>query len=154
MKLTTKGQYAVRALVALAFLSEDKIPVSLEVLSNVEDISRNYLEQLFFKLKKRGIVCGVKGPGGGYILGKSSDKVTVSEIIFTVEDSQVPLKCFEKPVKEDCDRCLTHNVWLKLSEKINEFLSSITLKDIVDESRALLQTRYEEYENNKVKSLS
>lgn len=154
MKLTTKGQYAVRALVTLAFLSERNSPVSLEVLSDVEDISRNYLEQLFFRLKKGGIVNSVKGPGGGYVLAKTSDSLTIGEIIYTVEDSRAPLKCFENRKIEDCERCLTHNVWQKLSDKINEFLSSITLNDLVEESKELLKAKYNEYGNGKIKNIS
>ncbi len=132
MRLSTKAQYAVRALVDLAIHSGGK-PVALREISKREAIPLNYLEQLFLRLKRGEIIRSVRGPGGGYVLARSSSLVTVSEIVATVEEPLNPVSCLDG-TDGSCSRgtrCVTHNVWKGLGEKIRGFLDSISLDDLV-----------------------
>lgn len=141
LRLSTKGQYAVRAMVNLACHSEcnksDK-PLSLKEISDEEGISLSYLEQLFVKLRKGRIVRSVRGPGGGYVLAKSPSEISVGEVIKVVEEPLNPVACLDEG--EGCDRadtCITQGVWKKLAEKISEFLYSVTIEDLRQEARSL-----------------
>lgn len=132
MRLSTRAQYAVRAMVDLALYS-DGHPVSLKEISRREDIPLNYLEQLFFRLKNGGIVASVRGPGGGYVLARESSGIKVGEIVSTVEEPLSPLACLDDGAS-GCDRpsrCVTHGIWQGLGERIRGFLDSITLADLV-----------------------
>lgn len=126
MRLSTKGRYAVTAMMDLA-IHEQHDPVTLAEISMCQGISLSYLEQLFAKLRKRGLVEGVRGPGGGYRLSRPSDQITMAEIITAVDEKVDAKRCGGK---EDCqqgERCLTHELWDDLSRRLYEFLDSITL---------------------------
>lgn len=139
MRMSTKAQYAVRAMVNLNLHSEGQ-PVSLRDISLRESISLTYLEQLFVKLRRGQIVKSVRGPGGGYLLARPAKDIQVDEIIDSVEESLVPVSCMDQ--KKGCacdDHCVTHNVWHGLGEKIRQFLSSITLDDLTTEAKSKLK---------------
>ena len=140
MRLSTRAQYAVRAMVDLSLYSNDK-PVSLKEIAQREDIPLSYLEQLFFRLKNGGIVTSIRGPGGGYILARSSSHVTVGEIVVTVEEPLSPLACMDEgsAVCAKVSRCVTHNVWKGLGERIRGFLDAITLEDLTAEARSRVE---------------
>ncbi len=131
MKLSTKGRYAVTAMMDLA-LHDGSGPVTLAEISECQDISLSYLEQLFAKLRKGGLVEGVRGPGGGYRLARAAGRITVADIICAVDENVDATRCAGR---EDClggRRCLTHELWSDLSDQIHEFLRGITLAQFVD----------------------
>ncbi|MAM70937.1 MAG: Fe-S cluster assembly transcriptional regulator IscR [Gammaproteobacteria bacterium] len=130
MRLTTKGRYAVTAMLDLS-INATKGPVSLHDISQRQDISLSYLEQLFSKLRKRELVSSVRGPGGGYQLGRKEDEIDVAEIIDAVSESLDTTKCQGKGDCQNGTICLTHHLWQDLSEQIHGFLSNITLADLV-----------------------
>lgn len=135
MRMSTKAQYAVRAMVNLNLYS-DGSPVTLRDISLRESISLTYLEQLFVKLRRGQIVKSVRGPGGGYLLARPAREIQVDEIIDSVEESLVPVSCMDQ--KHGCvcdDQCVTHNVWHGLAERIRQFLASITLADLTEEAQ-------------------
>lgn len=135
LRLSTKGQYAVRAMVNLACHSGDN-PVTLKDISEDEGISLSYLEQLFVKLRKGKVVKSVRGPGGGYVLAKPSDRISVGEIIAVVEEPLNPVACLDTGAMgcERANKCTTQSVWKGLAVRIADFLNSITIKDLVDEA--------------------
>ena len=141
MRLSTKAQYAVRALVDLSLHSGGK-PVALREISQREDIPLNYLEQLFLRLKNGRIIESVRGPRGGYILARSSSLIRISEIVATVEEPLNPVSCLDEK-EGTCSqgsRCVTHNVWKGLGERIRGFLDSINLDDLTREARKNLES--------------
>ena len=130
MRLTTKGRFAVTAVLDLA-LRQGQGPVSLADISARQKISLSYLEQLFGKLRRRNLVNSTRGPGGGYTLAKDAKDITIAEIIVAVDE---PLDATQCGGKENCledRRCLTHDLWERLNEKIYEYLASVTLADLV-----------------------
>ena len=138
MRLTTKGQYAVRAMAALAGHKEGR-PVSLKDISREEGISLAYLEQLFVKLRKGNIVRSVRGPGGGYVLAKDPSDISVGEVISVVEEPLNPVACLDDD-SSGCARsesCMTQKVWKGLGDRIKEFLNSITIEELASEMNAL-----------------
>lgn len=138
LRLSTKGQYAVRAIVSLACHSGDN-PVTLKDISAEEGISLSYLEQLFVKLRKGKIVKSVRGPGGGYVLAKAASSISVGEIISVVEEPLNPVACLDDD-SAGCDRaasCTTQRVWKCLADKIAEFLGSVSIEDLSREALAL-----------------
>jgi Rrf2 family iron-sulfur cluster assembly transcriptional regulator len=140
MRLSTRAQYAVRAMVDLALYSNDS-PVSLKEIAQREEIPLSYLEQLFFRLKNGGIVTSIRGPGGGYILARASAQIKVGEIVVTVEEPLSPVACMDEG-SAGCSRltqCVTHNVWKGLGERIRGFLDGITLEDLTLEARAKVE---------------
>ena len=138
MKITTRASYTVRALLDLAQNSEDRRPVGLSDISSREGISHAYLEQLFNQLKKVGVVKGKKGPGGGYVLDVAPGKILIGDVIRAVEGEEKLFLCTEETVGEDpCRRyptCTTHHLWERLSLRVHEFLNSITLADLLQET--------------------
>ena len=137
MRMSTKAQYAVRAMVNLN-LHSDGAPVSLRDISLRESISLTYLEQLFVKLRRGQIVKSVRGPGGGYLLARPAREIQVDEIIDSVEESLVPVACMDQKLGCVCDeQCVTHNVWQGLGERIRDFLASITLEELTREARSM-----------------
>ena len=137
MRLTTKGQYAVRAVVVLATHTGDK-PVALKEISVEEGISLPYLEQLFVKLRRGEIVSSVRGPGGGYVLAKDPKDISVGEVIAVVEEPLNPVACLDEGT--GCERsktCITQKVWKGLGDRIKEFLGSITIEDLRAEVSSL-----------------
>jgi Rrf2 family iron-sulfur cluster assembly transcriptional regulator len=136
MRLSTKAQYAVRALVDLSLHSDGR-PVTLREIARREEIPLNYLEQLFYRLKKGGIVASVRGPGGGYVLARESSTIRVSEIVITVEEPLNPVACLDGEAGScaKVSRCITHNVWKGLGERIKAFLDAISLAELTLEAR-------------------
>ncbi len=126
MKLSTKGRYAVTAMLELA-LHENERPVTLAEISQCQGISLSYLEQLFAKLRRRGLVEGVRGPGGGYRLARPAAEITVAEIITAVDEKMDATRCGGEENCHEGERCLTHELWTELSRQIYEFLDGITL---------------------------
>jgi Rrf2 family protein len=143
MQLSTKGRYAVRAMFDLSFYSKGE-PVPLSRISEREEISLHYLEQLFNKLRKGGVVESVRGPSGGFRLAKRPSEITVEEIIRIVEGPIVPVACLEqKDKKRICHRaekCVTYLLWKRLGTSITGFLSAITLQDLVDEASQVMES--------------
>ncbi|KFA58242.1 Fe-S cluster assembly transcriptional regulator IscR [Gilliamella sp. Choc4-2] len=131
MKLTSKGRYAVTAMLDVA-LHSDSGPVSLADISERQEISLSYLEQLFARLRKNGLVQSVRGPGGGYILSRSMDQIAISAIVKAVDETVHATKCHGKDGCQGGVRCLTHTLWNDLSERIEDFLTSITLSELVN----------------------
>lgn len=130
MRLTTKGRYAVTAMLDLA-LHCDKGPISLAGISKRQEISLSYLEQLFAKLRQRDLVSSVRGPGGGYKLSRSAEDIHVAEIIDAVNESIDATSCNGMGSCQHGEVCLTHYLWCDLSEQIHEFLSNISLASLV-----------------------
>tara|TARA_R110001592_G_scaffold6853_1_gene37801 strand:- start:16616 stop:17086 length:471 start_codon:yes stop_codon:yes gene_type:complete len=131
MRLTTKGRYAVTAMLDLA-LHACKDPVSLADISLRQGISLSYLEQLFSKLRQNTLVKSIRGPGGGYLLNKSVSGISIANIIDAVDESVDTTRCKEKGNCQEGETCLTHHLWLDLSQEIHKFLSDITLKDLMN----------------------
>ncbi len=133
MKLSTKGRYAVMAMVDLA-LNSKGTPVSLADIAERQEISLSYLEQLFGKLRKGELVKSVRGPGGGYLLARDSADVRVSDIILSVDEPISATRCTPgnpNGCRENKSRCLTHDLWTELGNQIYLYLSSVSLEDIV-----------------------
>lgn len=131
MKLTSKGRYAVTAMLDVALHSSSG-PVSLADISERQEISLSYLEQLFARLRKNGLVLSVRGPGGGYVLSRSMDQIAISSIVKAVDETVHATKCHGQNGCQGGARCLTHSLWNDLSERIDDFLTSITLSELVN----------------------
>ncbi len=131
MKLTTRGRYAVTAMLDLAIHGEMQ-PVSLADISKRQEISLSYLEQLFAKLRREALVDSVRGPGGGYRLAHDSEAIFVAQIIDAVDESVDVTNCQGKGNCHHGEVCLTHHLWQDLSDRIHGFLSGISLADLVD----------------------
>ena len=130
MRLTTRGRYAVTAMLDLAVHAQDR-PVSLAEISERQTISLSYLEQLFSRLRQSGLVGSVRGPGGGYRLVESSANIWVADIIDAVNESVDTTNCQGRGDCQGGSICLTHYLWDDLSKQIHNFLSSISLADLV-----------------------
>ena len=130
MRLTTRGRYAVTAMLDLALHAQDK-PVSLAEISERQTVSLSYLEQLFSRLRQSGLVGSVRGPGGGYRLVESSANIWVADIIDAVNESVDTTNCQGRGDCQGGSICLTHYLWDDLSKQIHNFLSSISLADLV-----------------------
>ena len=133
MRLTTKGRYAVTAMLDLA-LNEGRGPIRLAAISERQCISLSYLEQLFSHLRRQELVRSVRGPGGGYRLNKSAEEISVADVISAVNEDTDATRCGGKGDCQDGDICLTHHLWMDLSDRIREFLSDISLADLVARS--------------------
>ncbi len=130
MRLTTKGRYAVTAMLDLA-IHADSGPISLADISSRQDISLSYLEQLFAKLRRNELVTSVRGPGGGYLLSRSSAEIYVAQIIDAVNEAVDATGCGGQADCQGGEICLTHYLWCDLSEQIHNFLSDISLASLV-----------------------
>jgi Rrf2 family iron-sulfur cluster assembly transcriptional regulator len=131
MRLSTKGRYSVTAMLDLAI--HDKAgPVTLADISQCQGISLSYLEQLFAKLRKSGLVKGVRGPGGGYRLARPASEISIAEIICSVDENVDVTNCQGQGNCLDGEMCLTHDLWVDLSVRLHEFLSGITLAQFVE----------------------
>jgi Rrf2 family iron-sulfur cluster assembly transcriptional regulator len=135
MRLTTKGRFAVTAMVDLA-MRHGSGPVTLAEISARQKISLSYLEQLFGKLRRRHIVDSVRGPGGGYLLGKDMRELSVAEIILAVDEPIDATQCAGKENCHDDNKCITHDLWASLNQRIFEYLESVNLQQLVDNQRA------------------
>jgi Rrf2 family iron-sulfur cluster assembly transcriptional regulator len=135
MRLTTKGRFAVTAMLDLA-LHAGKGPVALASISERQKISLSYLEQLFGKLRRGSLVKSVRGPGGGYNLARPTAQLTVADIIIAVEE---PIDSRQCEGKENCagdKRCMTHDLWESLNDTVISYLAGVTLADLVEQQRA------------------
>ena len=130
MKLTTKGKYAVTAMLDLA-LHQDAGPIALADISHRQEISLSYLEQLFSKLRKNALVSSVRGPGGGYRLGMSPEDISVAAIITAVDETVDATSCNGKSDCQDGVTCLTHSLWTELSLQLHSYLNDITLASLM-----------------------
>ena len=130
MKLTSKGRYAVTAMLDVTIHAVSG-PVSLADISERQGISLSYLEKLFSRLRKEGLVTSVRGPGGGYRLGRCSAQIAVADVIYAVNESVDATKCSGKGNCQGGEQCLTHSLWEGLSQRIEEFLRNITLSELV-----------------------
>lgn len=141
MRLTTKSRYALQAICDLA-MNYAGGPLSIRNISRRQSISTAYLSQIFNKLKKKGLVKSIRGPGGGYLLAKQLDEVNVKDIIQALDEPFLPVFCLdEKKVSRRCLRqkdCVPRIVWKKLGEKITEILENTTLADLCNEARESL----------------
>ena len=131
MRLTTKGRYAVTAMLDLA-LHPGEGPVALADIAQRQGISLSYLEQLFSKLRKRSLVSSVRGPGGGYNLARQASTIFVAEVITAVDENVDTTRCAGAHNCQNDGPCLTHDLWQNLSERIYDYLNNISLQDLVD----------------------
>ncbi len=131
MRLSTKGRYALEALVMLGFMGGENLTVKLKSISSETGISMGYLEQLFRELKNSGIITSKKGKNGGYQMAKSLDKTTVGEIFRSVEGSLSPVKCIDDEYCKRYDYCISINLWKKLYDEINNVVDNITLANLL-----------------------
>jgi len=137
MRLTTKGRFAVTAMIDLGLNCGDK-PVTLSAISERQSISLSYLEQLFAKLRRHNIVESVRGPGGGYCLARDATKITVADVILAVDE---PLDATQCGGRENCKsehRCMTHDLWSTLNRKMLDYLASVHLAELVESNRQRL----------------
>ena len=135
MRLSTKGRYAVMAMAYLASHETGGRPVSLADIAERQEISLSYLEQLFAKLRRGGLVGSVRGPGGGYRLARPADELRVADIIMAVDEPITATRCklgSAKGCAGQGGRCITHDLWEELGHQIHVFLSSVSLADVVD----------------------
>lgn len=135
MRLTTKGRFAVTAMVHLA-LRNGAGPVTLAEISSHQKISLSYLEQLFGKLRRHALVGSVRGPGGGYQLARDMAQISVADIILAVDE---PIDATQCAGKENClgeQKCLTHDLWATLNERIFDYLESVSLRQLADSQKA------------------
>ena len=135
MRLTTKGRFAVTAMVDLA-MRDGRGPVTLAQISARQKISLSYLEQLFGKLRRHQLVDSVRGPGGGYCLARNMAEVSVADIILAVDEPIDATQCGGKENCHDDQKCLTHDLWAALNERIFEYLGSVSLRHLVDNQKA------------------
>lgn len=133
MRLTSKGRYAVTAMLDVA-LHSDSGPVPLADISERQDISLSYLEQLFSRLRRAGLVASVRGPGGGYLLGLPVNDISVGMVISAVNESVDATKCHGAQGCQGGSRCLTHSLWHDLSVRISDFLNDITLGELMQKN--------------------
>jgi len=139
MRLSTKGRYAVRAMVDLA-LNQTCGPVTREEIASRQDLSTHYIAQLFLDLRKKGLIRSVKGPGGGYVLAREPAEISAGDIIRAVEEPLMPVACVDPLKGENCSRapqCVTHLLWRRLGDQISALLDSITLQDLCRWAREL-----------------
>ncbi|WP_100752930.1 Fe-S cluster assembly transcriptional regulator IscR [Vibrio salilacus] len=145
MRLTSKGRYAVTAMLDVALHSQQN-PVPLADISERQGISLSYLEQLFSKLRKAGLVTSVRGPGGGYRLGEDASSIAIGTVIAAVDESVDATKCNGKADCQGGSRCLTHTLWRDLSSRISDFLNNITLGELMKDNEVLETTERQDLE--------
>jgi Rrf2 family protein len=140
MKISTQGRYGLRALVDLVENEDSEGAIPLREISERQKISERYLEQLFAKLRKAGIVKSVRGAHGGYMLNRPADKITVGDVVKTLEGNLAPVDCTITNKGEQCQfegECVTHEVWEEIKIKIEDIIESITLQDLKERSLEL-----------------
>ncbi|KUJ71435.1 Rrf2 family transcriptional regulator [Thiomicrospira sp. WB1] len=131
MKLTSKGRYAVTAMLDIA-LNQSSGPITLAMISERQSISLSYLEQIFSRLKKADLVLSARGPGGGYRLSRPASEIKVNQVIQAVNEDLEPRRCRGESNCQNGDECLSHALWADLSDMINQFLSDVSLQAIID----------------------
>lgn len=140
MRLTTKGRFAVTAMIDLAMNAQPNA-VKLNAISERQQISLSYLEQLFSKLRRAGLVESIRGPGGGYILGHPADQINIAQIIAAAEDKLDATLCSGKANCQSGAPCLTHNLWENLNHTINDYLTGVTLASLLTQPPPDKQTQ-------------
>jgi Rrf2 family iron-sulfur cluster assembly transcriptional regulator len=140
MRLTTKGRFAVTAMIDLALRQHDG-PVTLAGISERQKISLSYLEQLFGKLRRHKLVSSVRGPGGGYTLAKPMAEVSVAHIIVAVDEPLDATQCGGRENCRDEHRCMTHDLWTNLNKRMIDYLDSVMLGDLVSQQRQKEEAR-------------
>jgi Rrf2 family iron-sulfur cluster assembly transcriptional regulator len=140
MRLTTKGRFAVTAMIDLGLRNQSG-PVTLAAISQRQKISLSYLEQLFGRLRRHNLVESTRGPGGGYTIAKALREVTVADIILAVDEPLDATQCGGRENCNDDQRCMTHDLWSSLNRHMVDFLDSVTLQDLVDQQRARMATQ-------------
>lgn len=131
MKLSTKARHAITAMMDLA-INDNYKPVTLADISQCQGISLSYLEQLFAKLRKNGLVVGVRGPGGGYRLSRSPHEISVAQVISAIDENVHPQEEHSDLSMQFDERCITHQIWDQLSDKIYKYLDSVSLGEFTD----------------------
>ncbi|MGU9977360.1 MAG: Rrf2 family transcriptional regulator [Candidatus Oxydemutatoraceae bacterium WSBS_2016_MAG_OTU14] len=140
MRLTTRGRYAVTAMLDIA-LHEEKGTVGLAEIAKRQDIALSYLGQLFAQLRRCGLVSSKRGPGGGYCLAKAAEQISISDVIVAVEENIQAMRCKGHSNCQKNEQCLSHHLWEKIGSQIENFLSDITIAEVISESstRAVAQ---------------
>ena len=136
MRITTKGRYGVRAVLNLASSCHNR-PVTISKIAEEEEISPEFLEQIFFKLKKAGIIRSLRGPGGGFVLNRKISEITIKDLLDAVGENIYPTPCTERSGDKGCprsSRCSLPQIWSRLSDRIEGFLTELTLNDIINET--------------------
>ena len=136
MRLTTKGRYAVTAMLDIGLHSETS-PVSVQEIAHRQDISSSYLEQIVGRLKRAGLLSSYRGPGGGYSLGRAADDISISAIVCAIGEGVDATRCGGRADCQEGHMCLTHDLWVDLSAQIDDFLQHITLASLVDRQNIL-----------------
>ena len=131
MRLTTKGRFAVTAMLDLAMHAQQGA-VTLTAISERQQISLSYLEQLFAKLRRANLVASIRGPGGGYDLAASADEINIAQIIAAAEDCLDATQCSSKGNCHQGTPCLTHDLWESLNQTIHQYLSNVTLQSVLN----------------------
>ncbi len=149
MRLTTKGRYAVTAMLDLAFHSDVK-PVTLTDIAARQTISLSYLEQLFSRLRRANMVKGIRGPGGGYTLADTADKINIADIIAAVDEPIDATKCGGEANCQKDQSCLTHELWMGLSDQIRDYLKGITLAQLLEKHHVQTVAKRQDQEAEQV----
>lgn len=150
MRLTTKGRYAVTAMLDLAIHAKQG-PVSLNDISGRQEISLSYLEQLFAKLRRNELVSSVRGPGGGYRLSRQGADINIAQVVDAVSESIDVTRCQGKGDCQKGEACLTHYLWCDLSDQIHDFLEGISLQKLVDRQEISdISKRQDNYQKNRI----
>jgi len=152
MRLTTKGRYAVTAMLDLALHAQDG-PVSLADISQRQGISLSYLEQLFAKLRRQRLVRSVRGPGGGYQLSRGGADIFVAQVVDAVNESLDTTRCHNKGDCQNGEKCLTHHLWSDLSEQIHDFLSTISLADLMKKREIQIVSARQNHRQQSLKTI-
>jgi Rrf2 family iron-sulfur cluster assembly transcriptional regulator len=140
MRMTTKGRYALRASIALAKATDGVAPVSIKTLSQAEDISAEFLEQIFFKLRKAGLIESVRGPGGGFLFAKHLSDITLKDII-EASGEGLELAACATGNPDACGRschCIAGDIWREMAEHLDSFLVGMTMQDMVDRTKSVV----------------
>lgn len=144
MRISTKGRYGLRAIIDIAAHS-DKGQIPIKEVSKRQGISDNYLEQIIFPLKKAGIVQSVRGSQGGYFLARPAKEITAGEVLRVLEGDLAPVECLANGTDVHCNRaknCPTLSLWIRLKDAINEVVDSVSIQDLVDESREQIEVDF------------
>ena len=139
MRLSTKGRYGMKAVLDLALHSNEGL-ISLKSIADRQELSENYLEQLFASLKKAGVVKSTRGSQGGYELGRAPNEISVGDILRALEGSLAPVECVEdseQPACEKSENCVTRLIWIKIRDSVNEVVDSISLEQLVEDCRKM-----------------
>ena len=145
MQLTTKGRYAVNALLDLA-LHDSEGPVALADIAKRQSISQTYLEQLFSKLKRHGLVSSSRGPRGGYRLALEAEEISIAKIIYSVDEKIDITRCHGKQNCQKDKRCLTHDLWMELNIHVSGFLNGITIFDLINRNNVRHVSKQQDFD--------